>query len=109
MLLISVLFLIFGSELRASQESEDDRFTPKFPQALKPWTGDWDEMVTRNQIRVLVPYSKTFYFLDGGKQRGLTYDLMKIFAKQMNEDLKRKIVQVQFLFIPVNRDELIPN
>lgn len=109
-LLASVLFLILGSELGASQESEDDdRFTPKFPQALKPWTGDWDGMVTRNQIRVLVPFSKTFYFLDGGRQRGLTYDLMKIFAKQMNEDLKRKIVQVQFLFIPVNRDELIPD
>ncbi|GJL68582.1 MAG: peptidoglycan lytic exotransglycosylase [Nitrospirales bacterium] len=65
-------------------------------------------MVTRNQVRVLVPFSKTSYFLDGGRQRGLTYDLMKIFEKQINKDLKRKIVQVQFIFIPVNRDELIP-
>jgi membrane-bound lytic murein transglycosylase MltF len=108
-LLTWVLFLIPGTGLGASQESGDQGFNPKFPQALKPWTGDWDGMVTRNQIRVLVPFSKTFYFLDGGRQRGLTYDLMKIFAKQINEDLKRKIVQVQFIFIPVNRDELIPN
>jgi membrane-bound lytic murein transglycosylase MltF len=64
-------------------------------------------MVARNQVRVLVPFSKTFYFLDGGRQRGLTYDLMKIFEKQVNKDLKRKTVKVQFVFIPVNRDELI--
>ncbi|MCA9500952.1 MAG: lytic transglycosylase F [Nitrospira sp.] len=108
-LLTWVLFLILSTALGASQELENQGFNPKFPQALKPWTGDWDGMVTRNQIRVLVPFSKTFYFLDGGRQRGLTYDLMKIFAKQINEELQRKIVQVQFIFIPVNRDELIPN
>jgi hypothetical protein len=31
----------------------------------KAWTGDFDGMVERRKIRVLVPYSKTFYFLDG--------------------------------------------
>lgn len=107
-LLTSVLFLILGSESGASQELKDDRFSAKFRQALKTWTGDWDGMVIRNRVRVLVPFSKTFYFLDGGRQRGLTYDLMKIFEKQMNKDLERKIVQVEFVFIPVNRDELIP-
>ncbi len=109
MLLTSVLFLILSADSDAFQDLEDDRFRANFRQALKPWTGDWDGMVIRNQIRVLVPFSKTFYFLDGGRQRGLTYDLMKVFAKQINEDLKRNIVQVQFVFIPVNRDELIPN
>ncbi|MDT3776814.1 lytic transglycosylase F [Nitrospira sp. MA-1] len=110
-LVLSILFLfvIPGSESGASQESENQLFSPKFPQALKPWTGDWDGMVSRNQVRVLVPFSKTYYFLDRGRQRGLTYDLMKIFAKQINQDLQRKIVQVQFIFIPVNRDELIPD
>ena len=107
--LTSVLFLTLGAESGASQNLEDDQFGAKFRQALKPWTGDWDGMVNRNQIRVLVPFSKTFYFLDGGRQRGLTYDLMKVFAKQINADLKRKIVQVQLVFIPVNRDELIPD
>jgi membrane-bound lytic murein transglycosylase MltF len=109
MLMASVLFLIFSFESAASQELKEDPFSAKFRQALKTWTGDWDGMVARNQVRVLVPFSKTFYFLDGGRQRGLTYDLMKIFEKQINQDLKRKTVQVQFVFIPVNRDELIPD
>ena len=104
-LMALALFLILSFEAAASQELEEDRFSHKFRQALKTWTGDWDGMVTRNKIRVLVPFSKTFYFLDGGRQRGLTYDLMKIFEKQINEDLKRKTVKVQFVFIPVNRDE----
>jgi hypothetical protein len=33
------------------------------------WTGDFDQMVERHRIRALVPYSKTFYFLDGADQR----------------------------------------
>ena len=106
-LMASTLLLIGLVELGASQELEEDRFSTKFRQALKTWTGDWDGMVARNKVRVLVPFSKTFYFLDGGRQRGLTYDLMQIFEKQVNKDLKRKTVKVQFVFIPVNRDELI--
>jgi membrane-bound lytic murein transglycosylase MltF len=108
-LLAAVLFLILSFASWASQGLEQDRFSAKFRQALKTWAGDWDGMITRNKVRVLVPFSKTFYFLDGGRQRGLTYDLMKIFEKQINEGLKRKTVKVQFVFIPVDRDELIPD
>ena len=105
---VSILLLIGLVESAASQERVEDPFSGKFRQTLKTWTGDWDGMVTRNQVRVLVPYSKTFYFLDGGRQRGLTYDLLKVFEKQINKDLKRKIVRVRVVFIPVDRDELIP-
>jgi membrane-bound lytic murein transglycosylase MltF len=108
-LMASVLFLILSFGSAGSQELKEDPFSATFRQAMKTWAGDWDGMVTRNKIRVLVPFSKTFYFLDGGRQRGLTYDLMKIFEKQINKDLKRKTVKVQFVFIPVNRDELIPD
>lgn len=92
-----------------SQEILEDRYSKKVGKVLKPWAGDWDGMVTRNRVRVLVPFSKTFYFLDGGRQRGLTYDLMKTFEQQINKDLNRKAVRVQFVFIPVNRDEFVQN
>ena len=45
----------------------------------KPWTGDFDKMAEDRVIRVLVAFSKTFYFLDRGRQRGLSYDLLKEF------------------------------
>ena len=60
-LLASVLLLIGLVEIVASQQLEEDRFSAKFRQALKTWKGDWDGMVTRNKVRVLVPFSKTFY------------------------------------------------
>ncbi len=107
-LLTAVFFLIGFADQAVSQKPEVDEFSQKFRQVMGNWTGDWDGMVARNQVRVLVPISKTFYFLDGGRQRGLIYDLMKVFENQVNKDLKRKIMQVRFIFIPVNRDELIP-
>jgi len=74
----------------------------------KPWIGDFDKMAAKRQIRVLVAYSKTFYFLDRGRQRGISYDLLKEFEKYVNKKLKTKTLKVQVVFIPVRRDELIP-
>ncbi|MEJ2284688.1 MAG: lytic transglycosylase F [Desulfobacterales bacterium] len=74
----------------------------------KPWTGDFDKMAEDRVIRVLVVYSKTFYFLDRGRQRGLSYDLLKAFEKFVNKKLKTKTLKVHVVFIPVRRDELIP-
>ncbi len=75
---------------------------------LEPWTGDFDGMVERGTIRVLVAYSKTFYFLDGAEQRGATYEAFKEFEKRTNEKLKSDTMTLQVVFIPVKRDELLP-
>jgi membrane-bound lytic murein transglycosylase MltF len=72
------------------------------------WTGDLDKMIARRQIRVLLVYSKTFYFLDRGRQRGATYDFMRIFEDDLNRRLGTGHLRVQIIFIPVGRDELIP-
>ncbi len=74
----------------------------------KPWIGDLDDITKKRQIRVLVVYSKTFFFLDRGRQRGLSHDLLKEFEKFINKKLKTKTLKVQVIFIPVRRDELIP-
>lgn len=84
-------------------ESADD--TRKM---VDTWTGDFDGMVERHRIRALVALSKTFYFLDGGTQRGASYDALKEFEKTINKKLKKKTVKVEVVFIPVSRDELIP-
>ena len=109
LLVLAVFLMVLWVGVAIPQGLVEDRFSDKIRQALKTWTGDWDGMVTRNQIRVLVPFSKTFYFLDGGRQRGLTHDILKVFEDQINKDLKRKTVRVHVVFIPVNRDELIPD
>ena len=73
----------------------------------EPWIGDFDGMVKRRLIRVLVAYSKTYYFLDQGHQRGLSYDLLKEFEKYVNEKLRTGTLKIKVLFIPVRRDEII--
>lgn len=75
----------------------------------KKWTGDFDKMVKHRRVRVLAPYSKTFYFFDGIDQRGLTYDQAKSFEIYINDRLKRDILEVQVVIIPTRRDRLIPD
>jgi membrane-bound lytic murein transglycosylase MltF len=72
------------------------------------WTGDFDGMVKRRYIRVLVTYSKTNYFVDRGTQRGLTYDVFRLFEDDLNKKLKSKNIRVHVVFVPVSRDSLIP-
>jgi membrane-bound lytic murein transglycosylase MltF len=74
----------------------------------QPWKGDLDQMIKRRRIRVLVVYSKTFYFLDRGRQRGTTYDTMHAFEEELNKRLGTGRLKVQVIFIPVGRDELLP-
>jgi membrane-bound lytic murein transglycosylase MltF len=72
----------------------------------KAWTGDFDGMVERRKIRVLVPYSKTFYFLDGATQRGISYEGMQVFEKWLNKKLGTGHLKVHVVMIPTVRDEL---
>ncbi len=73
------------------------------------WQGDLDGMLGRRMIRVLVPYSKTLYFVDyGGQQRGMSYDFMRAFEAELNARRARGSLPVQVVFIPVSRDQLLP-
>jgi hypothetical protein len=72
----------------------------------KPWTGDLDGMIKRRQIRVLLPYSKTHYFIDKGVQRGVTYDALKQFENELNTRLKTGTLRVHVVFLPTPLDKL---
>src|SRR5262245_46443127 len=74
--------------------------------AQKPWTGDLDGMIKRRMVRVLVPPSKTHYFIDRGVQRGITYDALKQFESELNLQHKTGNLRVHFVFIPTSRDKL---
>src|SRR5690349_2950829 len=73
------------------------------------WLGDLDGMRERRRIRMLVPYSKTFYALDrGGEQYGITYDVGRAFEDWLNKREKTKTLRYSVIFIPVARDRLLP-
>src|SRR6056297_2594873 len=71
--------------------------------------GDLQEMIERRTIRALVPYSRTFFFLDKeGNQRGLSHAFMQAFEKQINDKLDSGLLKVSVVLVPVTRDRLIP-
>jgi len=72
------------------------------------YTGDLDELVEKRIIRVLVVSSPMFYFLDGAKERGITYESMKEFEKFLNKKFKTGNLPVSVVLLPVSRDQLIP-
>lgn len=95
-------------EVKAAKNAE--RFVYSFPDiATKEWSGDLDGMIKRRRIRVLVPFSRTQYFVDRGTQHGLTYEVFQILENDFNKKLKKKHVRVHVLLVPTARDNLIPH
>lgn len=71
------------------------------------WYGDYSAMVKKKMIRALVPPSKTFFFLEKGRKRGLTYDNLMAFEQYINRELNSKHMQVKVVVIPTSRKNLI--
>jgi len=75
----------------------------------KPWTGDFDSMLERRRVRVLAPYSRTFFFNELGRERGYGADLVRLFEKYMNTKLAAQLGKrpLTFVIIPTTRDKLL--
>jgi len=58
-------------------------------------------------IRVLVPYSRTLYFNDKGRERGLTADAVREFEAYLNKNYKTANRPVTVYLIPTTRDRLL--
>ncbi|MEE4639190.1 MAG: transporter substrate-binding domain-containing protein [Wenzhouxiangella sp.] len=102
----SAVFLICLSalSLASAQPATPD---PLSASLAAPWTGDLDGMLERRVIRVLVPYSRTLYFLDGAEQRGMAYEIMRDFETVLNERMVDGHLRIEVAFIPTTRDRLI--
>lgn len=106
----AVVAFAFGFLMLPGALAEADSFSRSevVGARMAPWTGDLDGMVQRRVIRVLVPYSRTLYFLDGPDQRGIAFDIMRDFETELNRQLARGHLRTEVVFIPTTRDRLIP-
>jgi len=75
---------------------------------VETWTGDYDGMVERRQVRVLVVPNKMFYFIDKGHHRGVSVELFREFEKFVNGKVKTGARTIKVIFVPVSRDQLFP-
>lgn len=81
--------------------------TRQLPVHRRPWTGDFDGMLERRMIRVLVPYSRTLYYNDKGRERGLTADAARELEQYINSKHKTGNRPVTVFLIPTTRDRLL--
>src|SRR5262245_12866391 len=77
--------------------------------ASKPWKGDFDQMLERRMIRVLVPYSRTLFFNDKGRERGLTADAVRELEQYINQKHETGKRPLTVFLIPTTRDRLLPD
>jgi membrane-bound lytic murein transglycosylase MltF len=68
--------------------------------------GDFDAMLERRVVRVLVPYSRTLYFNDRGAQRGLTADTLRDFEIYLNKKYAQKNKPIVVAALPTTRERL---
>jgi len=106
---LSALLFVLAHTALAQQAPK----TPAAPRVLstevKAWKGDFDGMVERRQIRVLVPYSRTLYYNDKGRERGITADLIRDFEQYINKKYAKTLGKrpITVVMIPTTRDELL--
>ncbi|HET6675375.1 MAG TPA: transglycosylase SLT domain-containing protein [Nitrospiraceae bacterium] len=72
------------------------------------WTGDFDQMLERRAIRVGLPYSRTLYFNDRGRQRGITADFVRDFERYLNEKYAKQLGNrpLTIVMFPATRDRM---
>ena len=77
---------------------------------VKTWAGDFDGMLERRVIRVLAPYSRSLYFNDKGRERGIAADGVRGFERWINKKYAKQLAKrpITVLIIPTTRDKLLP-
>lgn len=117
--LVCLAALLFFTSVYAAKENKRSEPEERAPlevnvdDMLQPWKGDLPGMLDRRTIRVLTTFSKTFFFINKGTQRGATHDIFMEFERSLNQNLakenrlKHRHLKVRIIFVPVARDQLI--
>lgn len=69
--------------------------------------GDLDSMIARRHIRVLVPFSPTFYYWEGKEIKGLALEEVNLFEKYVHRYLRLRYPTIQLIIKPVSREHII--
>ncbi|MDM9628183.1 transporter substrate-binding domain-containing protein [Rhizobium sp. S152] len=80
---------------------------PAKPALIESHVIDLGAMKERRIVRVLVPFSKTIYFIDKGRQFGTAVEFGRELEKALNKDRKKQIDHINIVFVPMPRDRLL--
>jgi membrane-bound lytic murein transglycosylase MltF len=104
--LISLLLLFFSFPTVGFCAFRSDLTVEELEGQIVARSGDFDEMAKNKTIRILMPHNKTFFFFDGAKPKGLSYDNAMLFEEFVNKKQKSKTIKIGVLVIPTSRDKL---
>jgi len=71
-------------------------------------TADFDDMLRRGVIRMLVPHSRTLFFQDRGRIFGITAEQAAAFEARFHRIYRTSVRALTITLIPTSRDRLIP-
>jgi membrane-bound lytic murein transglycosylase MltF len=95
----------------AQQKDVSDEIRQKLKFAsgiLEERKSDLPDMIKVKKIRVLTTYTFSNYFVSEGQSYGYEYSHMEEFRKFLNKGKGRRDIMVDFYYIPVPYDMLIP-
>ena len=119
-----LLVAMFGAAVVAAQAATPPS-TPSAPPSAAPaaaaaaprqlnlvgkvWTGDFEEMLERRIIRVALPYSRSLYFVDKGRERGLSAELVRDFERWVNKTYAKQLGKrpLTVYIVAATRDHLL--
>jgi len=78
--------------------------------ANKEWTGDFDKMLERRMIRIYAPFSRSLYYSDKGRERGIAVELARDWERYINVKYAKQLGKrpLTVYIAPATRDKLLP-
>src|SRR5262245_42611639 len=107
--LVAALLWMLAAIPVAAQQPEPAHKPRQLSLENKPWKGDFDQMLERRMIRVQMPYSRTLFFVDKGRERGVAADLVRDFERYLNRKHAKQLGKrpLTIYLIATTRDKLL--
>lgn len=102
LLLVALLLVFFGGGSGWAQSNKTF-----LRSMLVPHADDFDGMEKRRVIRIIVPFSKTIYFIDRGQQLGTAVEFGMALEHELNKGRKKQIDKIRVGFVPMPRARLL--
>jgi membrane-bound lytic murein transglycosylase MltF len=106
---VTILMLAAAVDGQAASSTEPSK-SRQLSITNKKWTGDFDQMLERRMIRIYAPFSRSLYFNDKGRERGIAVELARDWERYINIKYAKQLGKrpLTMYIAPATRDKLLP-
>src|SRR6516165_2744682 len=102
---VALIFALLLTCVPTAARTETPVDVLSLPRTLS-WSGDFDGLLQRRIVRILVVPSKTFFFLNKGDELGVTAETGQEFEKWINKRHAKPPFDIKVVFVPTRRDHV---